>query len=288
MAHNPLRRVQHPRRDAAELRGFLLERPEPRDLIDQRLGIQLPSIEPLTPVGRRWSDEVIDVRGDAHDRAVEVQAAVLAVQERTLELCVQRLHRGADRHRLLARNGQHQRRDFFAQGGGIVEQRPGAGVVDRHRDVAAFGVFLALMVQRVRMPHPGRRTQLRRKHAVLGGTIRRHRDDAAVGGIVQDVRHALHDVRVDREQVARDAVARALAVDKAQRAVPRIIRRLQPVEAMNQGVAPGERDGDEIGLKLHLPRQRALQEHDPVEHGVDERANRPHYQAQDPTDPGDA
>jgi len=57
---------------------------------------------------------------------------------------------------------------------------------------------------------------------------------------------------------------------------------------MNQGVASRERDGDEIGLKLHLPRQGALQEHDPVEHGVDERANRPHHEAQDPADPGDA
>src|SRR5437016_12757719 len=57
MAHNPLWRVQRSRRDAAELRGFLLARPEPRDLIDQRLGIQLPGTEPLTPGGRSQPDE---------------------------------------------------------------------------------------------------------------------------------------------------------------------------------------------------------------------------------------
>jgi hypothetical protein len=60
------------------------------------------------------------------------------------------------------------------------------------------------------------------------------------------------------------------------------------VQGVDQRVAAGQRHRDQVGLELHLARQRALGEHHPAEQGVDQRADRPHHDPQHPADPGDA
>jgi hypothetical protein len=56
---------------------------------------------------------------------------------------------------------------------------------------------------------------------------------------------------------------------------------------VNQRIATRYRHGDEVGLELHLSGERALSQHDGAEQQIDERADRPHDQSQQPADPRD-
>ena len=60
------------------------------------------------------------------------------------------------------------------------------------------------------------------------------------------------------------------------------------MQRIDERVAPCKRDGDEIGVHLHLARQRPLHAERDGEQRVDERSNGPDDDGQEPTDPRDA
>ncbi len=175
--------------------------------------------------------------------------------------------------------------DLLPQRGGVVEHGPGGAVVDRRTHVATLGIRLPLVVQRVRQPHAGRLGEIGLEHAVLGGAFGWHGRHPAVPGVAQDVSHALHQPRVEREHVPRHAASGMLATKECEGPIPGVIGRLHPVEGVDQGIAAGQRDGDEVGLHLHLARERALQELQSPEGGIDQGADRPHDQTEQPAHP---
>ena len=139
----------------------------------------------------------------------------------------------------------------------------------------------------MRAPHARRLRELGLEETMLLRLVLRRRRNFAVARIVEHVAELLGDVLLHGEQIADAALLTRFRIRESERALPRFVGHIQLVQRMDQRVAAGERHGDEIGLQLHLARQRALRQHDDAEHRLHQRADRPHDEREQPADPGD-
>ncbi len=139
----------------------------------------------------------------------------------------------------------------------------------------------------MRAPHARRLRELSLEETMLLRLVLRRRRDFAVARIVEHVAELRGDVLLHGEQIADAALLTRFRIRESERALPRFVGHVQLVQRMDERVAAGERNGDEIGLQLHLARQRALRQHDDAEHRLHQRADRPHDEREQPADPGD-
>lgn len=284
-AHDPAGRLEQAGAQRLE-RGLLgAELAHPGQLGRERGRVE-PGERGRQVAVRRRSVQVGRGAGVAHRRATQVHAAVGRIEEAAVEGLVdpgQAVGERRRRRRRLDVRGQPGA-DLGPEGVGILEQEPARAIVERRGDVDPLGVGLAQLAGRVGRPHARRMGELRREHPVAG-RIRGQGRDLPVGRIVEDRALALEHAALDREHVGDRAAGAQLAGGEGQRAIHGVVGGLQPVQGVDERVGAGERDRHQVGLQLHLARQRALGQHHPAEGGVDQRADRPDDRAQDPADP---
>jgi hypothetical protein len=206
---------------------------------------------------RRCDGRAVERRrgvGVAHGRTVEVRAAKSGVQEGAAVLLLELLVRLLERRRLGLGVAEHVRRHLVLERLRILEQVPRAAFVDIGRDVALFGIGLAVRARRMRRPHARRLRELRLEQSMRLARGRRQRRDHAVRRLVQDLAHAREDAHLHREQILHAALPAAFRVRELHRLVPRVVGGVELVQRVDERIAARERHGDEIGLELHLPR----------------------------------
>ena len=177
--------------------------------------------------------------------------------------------------------------DLLAQLLRILEQHPGGAVVERAADVVRLGVLLAVVVGRVGGPHLRRAVVLggeqvgrvahvlgqRRRLAELGLLLLLAEE---VGGVVEVV-----------EQVGGVQLVVGGGAQVLDGLAPDVVAEGQAVERLDAGVAAGHADGHQIGVELHLPRQRAVQQVDEEERPFQHLAQHPDQAVDHPADGGD-
>ena len=104
--------------------------------------------------------------------------------------------------------------------------------------------------------------------APRGGHSRRH----SVGLVREDAATVLEDASLQCEQVGDGFTLCEAAGGDADSLIPGSVGGTELVQRVDEGIAAGERDGDEIGLSLHLVRQDVLSADDEHEHGIEHRA----------------
>ena len=270
-----------------ELAALIFQRAQLQQVLGQACRIELR--QRLVQVGdcRSRRIELIGAAGVAGEGSPQIGALVLRGVATACVAGIQCLQRLLHGHALQLGTAEQLATQLLAQRLGVLEQAPGtAGIVGRG-EVDAFGILLTITVGRVGGPHLRRLGKAAAEDPPLfrrgagGGGYR------AVARVVEDLRQSLDDPRLHGEQIFHRATLVVLVVGETQGAIPGIVSRLQLVQGMHQFVTAGQRDGHQVGLELHLPRQRALRQYHQTKNGVEQRADRPDDQRQAPADPGD-
>ncbi len=191
-------------------------------------------------------------------------------------------------HRRVSGVAGQRGRHVLAQAVRVVEQHPRATLVHGGGQIRAFRVFLPFVILRVRGPHARRLRDFPVEHAERIGCVRRHLRAPAVSRIVVDATEAIGKSLLHDECVARRPAVGDFAAQQAQCAVPCVVCNLQPVQRMHDGIAAGQRHGDQVGLHFHFTRQRPLRDDNQAERHVDDRTQCPDGEAEQPADPRDA